>query len=86
MNYDLSMNANQLWHSFKTNLQSLQKLTLSHLSSKKISAWLILCIRREQAFENSELFINNQAYLEAILTCGETGRRFQSFLIYRSGQ
>ena len=35
MNYDLSMNANQLVAFLQNQLQSLQKLTLSHLSSKR---------------------------------------------------
>ena len=45
MNYDLSMNANQLVAFLQKPTSEFTKADI--ISSKKISAWLILCIRRE---------------------------------------
>ena len=47
MNQELSMNANQLVAFFQKPTSEFTKADIISLFEKKISAWSILCIRRE---------------------------------------
>ncbi len=47
MNYDLSMNANQLVAFLQKQTSEFTKADIISFIQQKISAWLILCIRRE---------------------------------------
>ena len=73
MNYDLSMNANQLVAFLQKPTSEFTKGDIISFIQQKISAWLILCIRRgDGRLKTLNFVINNQSfYLEAILTCGE---------------
>ena len=72
MNYDLSMNANQLVAFLqKTTSEFTKADIISFIQQKDIRMVNFMYPAGDGRLKTLNFVINNQAYLEAILTCGE---------------
>ena len=86
MNYDLSMNANQLVAFLqKTTSEFTKADIISFIQQKDIRMVNFMYPAGDGRLKTLNFVINNQAYLEAILTCGERVDGSSLFSIIEAG-